>query len=214
MGQMFVEGKASKEYNCDVMVILFTFTDRNSTSACESSIFSDCEDFLHEMERIGIAPESFMTLDDSTSYKARDQWSEGGYTVSRKLMLKAKANLSLLEMILEVIRSRKYVVDYDVRYDISDERAINDELIRDAFADARRKADMIALATGQKVVGIIRTKVDREYGDWEEFDFDFDSGFNAIDGPVLYRRSESYFERLRTPKHEMSTTVQVVWEIS
>lgn len=147
---MLIEGKASKEYNCDVMVIVFTFSDRSSTSAGETSIFSDCEDFLHEMEKIGIAPESFMTLDDSTSYKAKDQWPDGGYTVTSKLMLKAKVDLSLLEMILEVIRSRKYVIDYDVRYDISDERAINDELISDAFADARRKADMIVLATGDR----------------------------------------------------------------
>ena len=59
-------------------------------------------------------------------------------------------NMPFINMILDHVRQKNYDIAIESTYELSNEREIHDELIKQAVANSKRRAEAIAATVGKK----------------------------------------------------------------
>lgn len=59
-------------------------------------------------------------------------------------------NMPFINMILDHVRQQNYDIAIESTYELSNEREIHDELIKQAVANSNRRAEAIAATVGKK----------------------------------------------------------------
>ena len=206
MGVLIVKGNSTKEFTCDVMYIKFVFKawDNNSEQAI-GRVRTNCNEFIQTMENEGVSIEN-IHLNDEKITTTKDDKNIVWVNASRKIELRLKFNMRLLNRISDIVRNNGFSVDMDVSFTLSNMNEIHAQLIKDAVIDSKNKAEMIAQTMGQKVKGII--ELDAQHIGSNLYD---DCYFDVIS--LLNRNSDSISDRLQAPLTKEYEYVEVKWEI-
>lgn len=210
MGKLTIEGKASREFQYDLMEISLKFwAKEGSTTAALKKITQQSEEFLAIMDSTGIKIEEFRIRKDSVeNEKYSDKFSVKG---ERELSICIPFNMDFLNYIRDIIQKKAFDAEIDTTYKFSDIEKIHKELIRMALLDAKEKAECIAQTMGQKVMGVqsvvigesrLKSLISRSNKTATEESMDcYDSLLNILS------------RRVQAPVTTESETVQVEWLI-
>ena len=210
MGKLTIEGKASREFQYDLMEISLKFwAKEGSTTAALKKITQQSEEFLAIMDSTGIKIEEFRIRKDSVeNEKYSDKFSVKG---ERELSICIPFNMDFLNYIRDIIQKKAFDAEIDTTYKFSDIEKIHKELIRMALLDAKEKAECIAQTMGQKVMGVqsvvigesrLKSLISRSNKTATEDSMDcYDSLLNILS------------RRVQAPVTTESETVQVEWLI-
>ena len=210
MGKLTIEGKASREFQYDLMEISLKFwAKEGSTTAALKKITQQSEEFLAIMDSTGIKIEEFRIRKDSVeNEKYSDKFSVKG---ERELSICIPFNMDFLNYIRDIIQKKAFDAEIDTTYKFSDIEKIHKELIRMALLDAKEKAECIAQTMGQKVMGVqsvvigesrLKSLILRSNKTATEESMDcYDSLLNILS------------RRVQAPVTTESETVQVEWLI-
>ena len=140
MGKLTIEGKASREFQYDLMEISLKFwAKEGSTTAALKKITQQSEEFLAIMDSTGIKIEEFRIRKDSVeNEKYSDKFSVKG---ERELSICIPFNMDFLNYIRDIIQKKAFDAEIDTTYKFSDIEKIHKELIRMALLDAKEKAE-------------------------------------------------------------------------
>lgn len=72
------------------------------------------------------------------------------YTASRKIVIRMSFDIPFINMILDHVRQQNYDIAIESSYKLSNEREIHDELIKQAVANSKHRAEAIAATVGKK----------------------------------------------------------------
>ena len=210
MGKLTIEGKASREFQYDLMEISLKFwAKEGSTTAALKKITQQSVEFLAIMDSTGIKIEEFRIRKDSVeNEKYSDKFSVKG---ERELSICIPFNMDFLNYIRDIIQKKAFDAEIDTTYKFSDIEKIHKELIRIALLDAKEKAECIAQTMGQKVMGVqsvvigesrLKSLISRSNKTATEESMDYyDSLLNILS------------RRVQAPVTTESETVQVEWLI-
>ncbi len=75
-------------------------------------------------------------------------------------MIRMNFDMPFINMILDHIRQQNYDISIESIYELSNEREIHDELIKQAVANSKHRAEAIAATVGKKIIGIKSVSMD------------------------------------------------------
>lgn len=151
MAKIHVRGAAERRFPADQMEITVSVR-ASSVSSGEATRQgrAKTEQLLTLLQdRFGIPPEEVRL--DSESIQS-EYGVEERYSFRKAMRLRCKADLALSEALTQALEETESV-GCDLSFDLSDRTAAEEEVIAAALEDARRKARLIAAATGAKLVG-------------------------------------------------------------
>ena len=206
MGVLRVKGNSTKEFTCDVMYINFVFKAWDNTSEqAIGKVRTNCNEFIQTMENEGVSIEN-IHLNDERITTIKDDKNIIWVNASRKIEIRLKFNMKLLNRISDIVRDNGFTADMDVSFSLSNMNEIHAQLIEDTVIDSKNKAEMIAQTMGQKVKGIIELDAKHISSGWDDDLFcDAFAMFN--------RKSDSVSDRLQAPLTKEHENVEVKWEI-
>lgn len=152
MSKLNVKGSASFDYPVDIFRIRITMksADKSSGEALAAGK-RKTEEFLMKMqETLGIAPNE-MTWDAENTEQSYGE--NAAYRYMKRVSLTITAEIPLLERITTLLESLADV-EYHVETDLSGVAEKECEVMKAAVADSRHKAELIAEALGQKLIGM------------------------------------------------------------
>lgn len=153
MGKLTIEGRASREYPFDRMVIAVTFCAVESTSAAAlRKVTKQSEEFLAHLDAMGLPPESLQISTDSVREQSYSGKRE--FHAKRKFEIRSKFDMKLTNRIRELVQKNEYDAFVETEYQHSDPEQIKRELLQLAFNDSKQKASDIAAMMGQRIAGI------------------------------------------------------------
>lgn len=208
MGKLTIEGKATKEYEYDVMEITVRFQvhEKSSADAIEK-VTSQCEECLSLLSEQGIAMDNIRIGEDSVGQEYDDH--ELDVCATREIVMRLPFDVSFSNCFMELIREKGYEVDLDIEPRMSKHSEIRNELLKLAIEDSKAKALFIADAMDQKISGIDSVHIGDRYGssqlDW--MCCEQKRGFLAA--PKRLQLSN----KLKAPTTTETATVEVVWII-
>lgn len=204
MGKIYVDGQAKQELNADVVTIILTFetNNKNSTTALYDAT-EQCERFLGQLKEAGFdLSKVHLSNDDVEKNKYSDDYD---YDACRSIALKMPFDIKRYNGLLDMIRQSRYDVRVDTEYCASNIDEARENLLREAMICSRRKAEKIAEAMKQKVVGCEKVNVDREYGDDDNGDIDYLE--SVIPPGCAFKHSNE----IGSPTIEVEATAHVIW---
>lgn len=206
MGEMTVKGYAERRVECDIVKYTLEFNAEGMTiPEAVEEVNKELEHFLEIMDNNGIKSDMFKPEDNNTSKKYSFDEGEKPYLSERKISIIMPLSTYNINSMMQYIAKYNLNVVLEEEYIYSDLGALHKELLRDAIADSKSKAELIASFTGQKIKGIKR--VSTEYS---ECDMDFMLKEKAC---ILGSPAPSYAEHLSNPVIEEEEKVEVVWLI-
>ena len=127
--------------------------------------------------------------------------------VTRGMKIRLHFDMPFVNSLMSMISEQDFSVDLDCKYQLTNRQEIHMELMKEALADSRSKAEIIAGVTGQKIVGIDSIQHDRySYMDWM-----------CNDRENLFYDSMAIFSglsnQLQSPLTMESESISVVWQI-
>lgn len=207
MGKLKIEGRATKEYEYDLMevTIRFQVCEETSAKAIEKVIYQ-CEDCLETLAKDGIAIENIRIGKDDVDqdYNYSDEFEA---TATREIIVRLPLDITFSNYIMELVKDKEYDVDINIEYKFSKLNEINNELLKSAIDDSKSKASLIADAMNQKIIGIDSVEMKDYYKnniEWMEQEC-------CRMGTVPSNLQQS--NKLKSPVDEKSSSVEVVWII-
>ena len=153
MGKLEITGTAKRdiEYDCVTMSVEF-YLYKDSTTEALGEAMRQSEEFLKTLLNIGVSMENIHLGECKIS---QNNYSDRN-TVSarREFEISFRFDMKFINVITDIINSNGYSVDLDCKYKHTDESKIHNELLEEALADSKHKAEIIAKAMGKKIVGI------------------------------------------------------------
>lgn len=208
MGKLTIEGKASRKIEADTEEITLSFQYHAENSAeASKKVISECELLLKELTHWGISPEQIYISDDDIDQRYDDRMLY--VTAAREITIELPYNMEFNNSLMELIQKKQMNIDYDISYSLSNYKEIHKELIQEALADSKEKAELIAAAMGQRITGIDSLKISDQYdvSDWTSREQGSTFGVLADRAPMLS-------DKLKAPLNDETETVEVVWIMS
>ena len=208
MGVFEIHGNAKRTVNYDVAVIGIDFVATEKTSfAASSKVMEYCEDFLGELEKIGIEPSCFTMKEDSV--ESDDYSDDDRVEATRSIQVKIPFKMETINTIRDILDTEKYDFNFDLSYELTNEDEIRDELLKEALLDSKQKAQLLAESLGMEVKGIESVETysrSRGYGgmDWCERE-------SAPLRCAAPKRSKS--NSLKAKEELMTESIEVKWNI-
>lgn len=210
MGKITVIGHAEREVSYDQVTVTISFkaNEKNATRASEA-VIRQCEAFLASLKKKGIAVNQIHLGEDSIeeSYRTRD---EGTIVATRSIKMDIPYNMDFMNYLLKLIQEQDSDVVYKTSYRLSDEKKIHDELMQEAMRDSKAKAESLAEALGQKVIGLKSAS--------NNMDRVMDKFLNCLklceNAPDSYCDDELLSSELLSPTTIESEDLEAVWLIS
>ena len=215
MGKIKVNGNAERLYDPDMFVLSLEIRERGDTAAEATGCMREAvEDLLAELEKIGITAEYIRMEEDAVDERSRSYSGSEEiywYVSRRKLSIRMRPDMEIVNAVRRIIADEESDITMDIEYMVSDMEEIKKQLLKEAVADAKAKALLIAEAMDQKLVGI-------ESADTGE-------GYFCVDDEMetardVWKRAEismnSKIERsddIKAKQIRISSEINIVWLI-
>ena len=155
MGKIMVVGRAEKDYTADQCDLILGISVSRKTAAEASKISTEqCEQLLEKLKALGIEPASIEIGQDSIEKRSSYNSNEISYESEKKLCLRTAADMRMINTVRNVIESGFEDISFKTHFSVSNETALNKELLMAAIADSRAKATLLAGTMGHEIVGI------------------------------------------------------------
>ena len=209
MGKIKTRGFAKREVEYDRMKIRLDFyAAEQTTGEAIRSVSDSCEAFLGKLEELGLAAEKIRSAGDAVSH---DMYTEREQArASRAIEFTAEYDLALIDRVKEAVAEGSFRADMSVEPVLSKEAEIREELIKEAIADARRSADLIAESTGTRVVGIDEIQTDRRFDLMADMGAEEDALLLSAPAAGAMRKK---FADLGNPVTEQQAEIFIEWKI-
>lgn len=208
MAKIKVNGKAEQEYKADKCRIYLTVQANKETSdKASKSVCTQVESLLEQLLQLGIKPEDIEVISDNISENSRYDSDDSSYLSERELSFCIPAEVKAVNKIRQIIENGYEDVSLRTEYFISNEKELQKQLLMDAIADSRARADVFAKATGREVISVHAANLDDQ--DWEMY-----SGVGER-GLLLKEASPySLSDQLTPEKIKLSADVAITWIVS
>jgi len=205
---LFVSGSATTNTKTDKVIVSLGVetTDKTAEKALlsNSNLMNKVIDALKQsgVKQNETSTSAFSIKPNYNYSKYGDRGNLSGFTVSNSIYIESSSINNVSQWIDTAVEAGANTVN-DVYFSISEEKLqnIKNMLLKEAVANAKTKADIVAAASGLNVVGIKSISVG-------------EIGLPPVPGP-LYSKSVSSDEASSTPilagEQEVSTTVSIVY---
>ena len=205
---LFVSGSATTNTKTDKVIVSLGVetTDKTAEKALlsNSNLMNKVIDALKQsaVKQNETSTSAFSIKPNYNYSKYGDRGNLSGFTVSNSIYIESSSINNVSQWIDTAVEAGANTVN-DVYFSISEEKLqnIKNMLLKEAVANAKTKADIVAATSGLNVVGIKSISVG-------------EIGLPPVPGP-LYSKSVSSDEASSTPilagEQEVSTTVSIVY---
>ena len=209
MGTLKVVGKARKEFTCDIMYIELSFKawGDDTAQAIETSM-SQCDLFLDLLEKQGIDINLIHMSNADISQDMYDDKLE--ISSERKIELRMPFDMNAINRLSEIIKENKFNVDMDISFKLTNMLEVHEQLLKEAVLDSKKKAEMLASAMGQKVIGIETLNAGERYN---SYDSEEKAYYDQFTHKIGETHSRSKSNRLQAPLITEYEHVDVEWII-
>ena len=208
MGYFETKGYAKREYVCDIMEITVYFhASDDHTYEISRNVMDECERFLKDAQKIGLKPEDINLAEDVVL--RRNSYDKTSRNAERELSIRTKYDMKLINAIKSILNEGKYAHSITVSMDYSGKEKLHKELLYEAMADAKEKAEELAKGLGTKIVGIEYAQDNSCYDDkylWENLLQCLSLGDDADD---TYEESN----KLSAKASSESASITIKWNI-
>ena len=204
MGTIQVSCKAARKVECDILEYTLTFTrTKGSVSLAIDAVEKDMEKTLEALKNFGVAIEHIHVEKDSVD-EGYSQKDTAVFECERKVRFKIKANNAFTNRLMDILKNNQISALVDTNYYYSEEQKLRKELLKEALQDSKSKAELLAGANQQTVVGIEKIE---ESGRYE----------NPVDfmciGQEKYTKRKSLSDQLGTKELNIEAEILVTWNI-
>ena len=204
MGTIQVSCKAARKVECDLLEYTLTFTrTKGSVSLAIDAVEKDMEKTLEALKNFGVAIEHIHVEKDSVD-EGYSQKDTAVFECERKVRFKIKANNAFTNRLMDILKNNQISALVDTNYYYSEEQKLRKELLKEALQDSKSKAELLAGANQQTVVGIEKIE---ESGRYE----------NPVDfmciGQEKYTKRKSLSDQLGTKELNIEAEILVTWNI-
>lgn len=207
MGKLTIVGHAEREVCCDTVEITATFyAQQDTTAKAIETMMEQSEQFLELITAAGIDSKN-IHIGHNSIRQDYNRNHEVYVAVSRELRLKLPFDMPFINGLMDLIHQQNFSVDLSCDYELTNRRDLHTELMREALADSRAKADAIAAMMGQKITGIDSVDYNKNSSSsWDDMIQERKIPYVASAAPRL---SDKIEPRLI----EESESIKVVWLI-
>lgn len=155
-----VTGQASVEQKPTETIVNFTINHKAvNYETVLSNLNSDINGLLSSLKKQGFKPEEIITKQFNISKNRKyvgGSWKEDGYSANQQLLVVFAIDKDRLMKVLKATTGSGSQPEIQISFaiDQATKTSMKDALLVQAVENARKKADLIASATGQKVSGI------------------------------------------------------------
>ena len=215
MGKIKVNGNAERLYDPDMFVLSLEIRERGDSAAEASGCMKEAvESLLGQLEKIGITAEYIRMEEDAVDERSRS--SSGSeetywYVSRRRLSIRTKPDMEIVNAVRRIIADEESDITMDLEFVVSDMDEIRKQLLKEAVADAKAKAQLIAEAMDQKLTGIESADTGESY-----YCVDEEMETATMDGMLAEPRAYSMKERsddLKAKQIRISSQINIVWLI-
>lgn len=204
MGTIQVSGKAARKVECDILEYTLTFTrTKGSVSLAIEAVEKDMEKTLEALKDFGVAIEHIHVEKDSVD-EGYSQKDTAVFECERKVRFRVKANNAFTNRLMDILKNNRISALVDTNYYYSEEQRLRKELLKEALLDSKSKAELLAGANQQTVLGIEKIE---ESGRYE----------NPVDfmciGQAKYTERKSLSDQLGTKELNIEAEILVTWNI-
>ena len=210
MGKITVMGNAKKDFMPDKCRVSLNITSRKrKASEASKAVGDQCELLLAKLKEIGISPDALEISDDSIERHTAYDSDKITFESNRQITACMDADIKGVNVVRSIIENGFDNVTLDTNYYLSNENELRKELLKDAIADARSKADLIAAAAGCSITGLISANAAEDpYGYHTLMEDDCRSIMvSGID------ESRPLSNELTIDKIRLSAIVKVIWRV-
>ena len=208
MGYIETRGYAKREYECDIMRITISFhANDDDTYKISRNVMDECERFLKDAKKIGIKAEDINLADDTVL--RRNNYDRESRDAERELSIRTTYDMKLINSIKTLLNDGKYNHSIMLNMEYSGKEKLHKELLFEAMADAKEKAEELAKGLGTKIIGIEYTQDNSCYDDkylWENLLQCLSLGEDADD---TYEESN----KLSAKASSESASITIKWNI-
>lgn len=210
MGKITIMGHAEREVSYDQVhiVIEFKANEKTATRASET-VINQCEAFLKALKERGVSINQIHLGEDKIgeSYRNRD---DGTISATRSISMDVAYNMNFMNSLLKLIQKQGSDVEYHTTYRLSEEKKIHEELMQEAIRDSKVKAELMAAALNQKVIGLksatnSTNRVMDKFLDFMKLNEEHDA---------YYEEEELCSKELLSPTTTVMEELEAVWIIS
>ena len=204
MGTIQITGKAARKVECDLLEYTLTFTrTKGSVSLAIDAVEKDMEKTLEALKNFGVAIEHIHVDKDSVD-EGYSQKDTAVFDCERKVRFKIKANNAFTNRLMDILKNNQISALVDTNCYYSEEQKLRKELLKEALLDSKSKAELLAGANQQTVLGIEKIE---ESGRYE----------NPVDfmciGHEKYTERKSLSDQLGTKELNIEAEILVTWNI-
>ena len=153
MGKLSVRGVAKRDVAYDGVEMRFAFHgSADKTGEALRTVTEQSEAFLEKLTAMGVNMKEIHSGDLGTDYQMTGETVR--MQATREITVRMKLELAFVNRVLDLIREQESQADVSCDYFLTDPKALHDELLKEAWEDARRQALFITQATGQQLVGV------------------------------------------------------------
>ena len=203
MGKITTEGTASRRVAPDRMILTLCFFQRGAeVDRTVGDAHAQCERFLEALSGAGFPMKQVRLSGDELG---RTYEETPRFTADRTVELRMKPDLPFCTWVYEQIRREKFSASCSVRFELSAPETLRRELLAEAFADARARAELLVEASGAKITGVDSIGGDADDRPAPMLARAKGAGFENFDSPTPLSDS------LRAAEIECSERVRVTW---
>lgn len=157
---LHVTGQASVEQKPTETIVNFTINHKAiSYETVLNKLNTDINGLLSSLKKQGFKTEEIITKQFNISKNRKymnGNWKEDGYTANQQLLVVFAIDKDRLLKVLKATTGSGSQPDINISFaiDTATKTTTKETLLVRAVENARKKADLIAMATGQKVIGI------------------------------------------------------------
>lgn len=199
MSRLMVKGTASIDYTADIFRITMILRSSSASSGEAMNEGKDrTEQLLRKMqEELDISPQDLIWEADNTQRQYGDR---AEYRFSKHIALEIGADLGAAERVKSLLAELQDV-EYNISTELANRGEKEHEVMHAAVADSRQKAELIASALGQKIVGM------------DEVNFEFTDQSNGMlrCAKACCADCDSLASKLQTPVVNISKSIDITW---
>ncbi len=210
-----ITGKGSKSYKPDLIRLSLGYSktlpsyEEALNVAAEYTRLVKKEAIKAGVEEGNVRTSSFDVSPKYESYRDKDDNHKSrfvGYSGNVRFLITIPLDNKLLSKVLYALKD--YTADFEIRYALKDKEKAKEEVIALAVQGAKRKAELLAEAAGEKLGEIL--SIDYSYSKLEfSYDSDRNYGFTRM---LCNYESEPELE-LDPEDLDFSDTVNITWSL-
>lgn len=205
MGKLSITGKAEREVNYNAIEMFVTFSIHAKTTAeAVQIVMEQSEKFLELVTAAGVKMEDIHINDNSLEQDYNDD--ELNVVAFREMKIRLHFDMAFVNSLMDIIREQDFSVDLECNYHLTNRNEVHMELMKEAIADSKKKAEIIAEIMGQKIIGIDSVE-HSQYGNMD---------WMCCKSVILREGNDNaapLSNQLKSPLTTETETISVVWLI-